>query len=148
MSKEIYVDLAQVYDICEKQANLIAKEFKPDIMLGIDIRVTRIMRKLLNISFVYARVYPEDDPSEWLNDSIKAQLNGKRVLVVDQADDTRYTLSYATHALLETCSPAAVAVMVLHNKNKKKEAELPSEVKHYYAGAVVDDVWLQYFWGN
>lgn len=84
--------------------------------------------------------------TQWLDDARKAQLKGKRVLVVDEVDDSRETLSYVINTLLNTCSPDSIAVMVLHNKNKKKNAELPSAVKHYYAGAVIENAWIHYPW--
>ncbi|KAG6864644.1 hypothetical protein C0991_008125 [Blastosporella zonata] len=88
-------------------------------------------------------------------------LLGKRILIVDEVDDTRKTLGYAltelqkdvgeellTHPESERAALLAAtkfAIFVVHNKNKPKLAELP-EGTPYYAGEEVEDVWLDYPW--
>ncbi|KAG5722159.1 Xanthine phosphoribosyltransferase 1 [Termitomyces sp. T112] len=88
-------------------------------------------------------------------------LLGKRVLIVDEVDDTRKTLGYALTELRkdveeeltnhpeserETLRAATkFAIFVVHNKAKPKLAELPEGIS-YYAGEEVDDVWLDYPW--
>jgi hypoxanthine phosphoribosyltransferase len=69
---------------------------------------------------------------------------GGRVVIVDEVDDTRLTLSKCIEALREA-KPAAIAAAVVHNKAKPKKAEVPDDVL-YVVGEEVGDVWLHYPW--
>jgi hypothetical protein len=69
----------------------------------------------------------------------------KRVLLIDEVDDSRSTLAYCLRELLRH-SPAEVAVAVLHNKRKPKRENLPLEVRRYFCGQEVDDGWICYPW--
>ncbi len=35
---------------------------------------------------------------------------------------------------------------MLHNKNKPKDAQFPSEITRYFAGEEIDDLWIKYPW--
>ncbi|KAJ3786506.1 hypothetical protein GGU10DRAFT_351506 [Lentinula aff. detonsa] len=99
--------------------------------------------------------------TQWLGAEAGKMLLGKRVLIVDEVDDTRKTLSYALTELkrdVETellnrpeadrdalRASTKFGIFVVHNKNKPKLAELP-EGTTYYSGEEVDDVWLDYPW--
>eukprot|EP00329_Picozoa_sp_Boothbay-MS584-11_P002577 23525_5 len=52
-------------------------------------------------------------------------VRGKRVLIMDEVDDTRTTLKFCVDEVMRTSKPAAVAVAVVHNKLKPKEAAIP-----------------------
>lgn len=69
-----------------------------------------------------------------------AMVRGKRVLVVDEVDDSRTTLQYAIEELKRCNSPAAIAVLVVHNKMKPKKGVLPDDVV-YIAGENVPNAW-------
>jgi hypoxanthine phosphoribosyltransferase len=91
---------------------------------------------------------------------------GKNILIVDEVDDTRTTLSYAVQELSKDIeeekrkflqeNPGSIvpetkfAVFVLHNKKKEKRMELPdpSIIKEgrYYAAKETPDRWLVYPW--
>lgn len=102
-------------------------------------------------------------------------LVGKRILIVDEVDDSRTTLQYAYHELrkdvraaLDAMSPAEraalpptqFALFVVHNKRNNKKGSLPIiepgskpesvdglvEGVRYYAGAETDNVWIVYPW--
>lgn len=72
-------------------------------------------------------------------------VRGKRVMIVDEVDDTRATLQYAVAELVRRNAPAAVGVCVVHNKKKDKTGILPESVV-YIAGENVEDKWLCYPW--
>ncbi|EGG13125.1 uncharacterized protein MELLADRAFT_101134 [Melampsora larici-populina 98AG31] len=87
-------------------------------------------------------------------------LLGRRILIVDEVDDTRTTLSYAVAELekdvkdqLEKLSederkkldPTEFAIFVVHNKDKPKSAQIPDHVK-YFAGKTIGDQWVDYPW--
>ncbi|RXK38876.1 transferase [Tremella mesenterica] len=89
-------------------------------------------------------------------------LLGRRILVVDEVDDTRKTLIYTIRELqhdikvqLEAVSDpdekerlreeTKLAIFVVHNKLKPKTAELPPDVQ-YFSAVDTPDVWLAYPW--
>jgi hypoxanthine phosphoribosyltransferase len=81
---------------------------------------------------------------QWI-DEVEKKLAGKRVLLVDEVDDSRVTLEYCLRELLSH-RPAGVAVMVLHNKNKEKRGRLPAAIQHYFVGQETGDRWICYPW--
>lgn len=98
--------------------------------------------------------------TQWLDFSTlgRTPLVGRRILIVDEVDDTRTTLAYAVNELqkdikLQTdAMPAdqkrpetAFAVFTVHNKLKHKAGEIPSEVM-YFSGQDIDDKWVDYPW--
>ena len=89
---------------------------------------------------------PTDTPHkvQWV-DEVERKLTGKRILLVDEVDDSRTTLEYCIRELL-THKPASVAVAVLHNKDKEKRGMIPPEVKLYLAGRELEDRWICYPW--
>ncbi len=60
---------------------------------------------------------------QWI-DEVEQKLTGKKILLIDEVDDTRATLSYCVKELLRH-EPEEIAVLVIHNKKKKKDAEFP-----------------------
>jgi len=89
---------------------------------------------------------PQERPEtvQWI-DEVEKKLKGKRVLLVDEVDDSRVTLEYCLRELLRH-GPEEIAVMVLHNKKKSKRGTFPEAVKRRYVGEEVDDVWICYPW--
>jgi hypoxanthine phosphoribosyltransferase len=64
---------------------------------------------------------------------------------MDEVDDTRTTLAFAVREVMKTNAPSHIAVGVVHNKLKPKEAELPPNIT-YMAGEDVPDKWNCYPW--
>ncbi|RQM04567.1 hypothetical protein DH86_00004224 [Scytalidium sp. 3C] len=86
-------------------------------------------------------------------------LVGKRILIVDEVDDTRTTLEYAVKELEKDVEAARAklnkhektvfSIFVLHNKDKEKKGTLPEEMlkeDRYIAARTVKDVWINYPW--
>ncbi|MDA8411388.1 MAG: phosphoribosyltransferase family protein, partial [Treponema sp.] len=109
---------------------------------------TYIKKPILAVGVAYydTEDRPTDTPRtlQWIEEA-ERKLAGKRILLVDEVDDSRVTLEYCVKELLRH-GPAEVAVAVLHNKDKEKRGALPSEVKHYFAGRTLDDLWIVYPW--
>ncbi|KAJ9121044.1 hypothetical protein QFC24_005025 [Naganishia onofrii] len=89
-------------------------------------------------------------------------LLGRRILVVDEIDDSRKTLSYALKELIKDVNQqlelvqdpterarlaetTKFGIFVVHNKLKEKAAEIPEGVA-YFSGMDIDDVWVDYPW--
>ncbi|CAO3593615.1 unnamed protein product [Absidia cylindrospora] len=99
--------------------------------------------------------------TQWLNFAqSETSLLGRRILIVDEVDDSRMTMAYAVkeiqkeilaeeqrQGLQPGTSGTTLGVFVLHNKEKPKKRELPDEImKHYYAAVSMPDQWLVYPW--
>ncbi|KAI9840298.1 MAG: hypoxanthine-guanine phosphoribosyltransferase [Sclerophora amabilis] len=100
--------------------------------------------------------------TQWLDLSSleMANLVGKRILIVDEVDDTRTTLEYAVKELQKDVETArqklgregektTFSVFVLHNKDKTKKGQLPADMlseNRYLAAETVSDIWICYPW--
>ncbi|KAI1172201.1 phosphoribosyltransferase-like protein [Nemania sp. FL0916] len=87
-------------------------------------------------------------------------LVGKRILIVDEVDDTRTTLQYAVEELQKDVEKVSkelgrenekteFSIFVLHNKDKQKKGVLPAGAitdSRYIAARTVGDVWICYPW--
>ncbi|KIY52842.1 PRTase-like protein [Fistulina hepatica ATCC 64428] len=181
--KHYHVTYNAIHETIQNTVSKIAEEFDPDILVAIGdgFFPARVMRTFLRqntpktaiqIQAIGLSLYEPLEGSsqelvgvevvrtQWLTDSGKV-LAGKHILVVDEVDDTRKTLSYALAELRkdveeeimlrpqaerdELRKKTTYGIFVVHNKLKPKLADLPQGVA-YYAGANIPDVWLDYPW--
>ncbi|KAI1496292.1 phosphoribosyltransferase-like protein [Biscogniauxia marginata] len=101
--------------------------------------------------------------TQWLDLTSLGEMDnlvGKRILIVDEVDDTRTTLEYAVRELEKDVETARqrhgggsektqFCVFVLHNKNKPKKGTLPADMmeeSRYMAARTVGDEWICYPW--
>ncbi|KAI2621381.1 PRTase-like protein [Xylaria nigripes] len=101
--------------------------------------------------------------TQWLDFSSLGgmeNLVGKRILIVDEVDDTRTTLEYAVKELQKDVEEVSkklgregekteFSIFVLHNKDKAKKGKLPADAiddSRYIAARTVGDVWICYPW--
>jgi len=100
----------------------------------------------VGISYYDRENNPKDAPQkiQWI-DEVEQKLEGKKILLVDEVDDSRATLEYCLRELLKH-KPSEIAVAVLHNKRKDKRGIIPEEVDYYFAGKELDDLWICYPW--
>lgn len=175
----------QVHKLCQQSAEKLLADFQPQLMIAIGgggYVPARILRSFLKkpgspnipIQAIGLSLYESlgndevEAPgtkvtrTQWLDLSAlgeMANLVGKRVLIVDEVDDTRTTLEYAVKELQkdvelarQKISPDApkteFSIFVLHNKDKVKKGRLPDEMMaHGYSAAkTVGDVWICYPW--
>lgn len=142
--------------VAELAARVERSGYSPEVIVAIGTGgfiPARIIKTFLNLPIytVGISLYLEDHttlPSpkkiQWI-DEVEQKLAGRRVLLVDEVDDSRTTLEYCIRELLRN-KPAALAVAVLHNKQKEKRGEIPAEVAHYWAGRELPDAWVKYPW--
>ncbi|GAA5946404.1 hypothetical protein JCM3775_000115 [Rhodotorula graminis] len=100
--------------------------------------------------------------TQWLDFSTLGNrpLIGRRILIVDEVDDSRTTLGYAVAELKKDIQaqfdklpedkkadfpPTKLAIFVVHNKLKEKRATIPDDVA-YFAGDDIEDKWVDYPW--
>jgi hypothetical protein len=135
---------------------IIDSDFDPDVIVAIGsggFIPARIIKTFINrpIYAVGISYYGVDNKHkthptkiQWI-DEVQEQLKGKKVLLIDEVDDTRATLGYCVRELLKY-NPEEIAVLVLHNKLKKKDVDFPAEIKRYYPALEIDDLWIKYPW--
>ena len=150
------------YNAIHKTVKRLAREvessgFDPDVTVAIGTGgfiPARILKTFLKkpIFTVGIKYYndednkPRDKPQtiQWI-DEVEKKLAGKRILLVDEVDDSRTTLEYCLKELLRH-KPKEIAVMVLHNKRKTKRGSFPRGIRRYFVGEEVDDAWICYPW--
>ena len=135
---------------------IVASGWEPEVTVAIGaggfiparILKTYLGKPILTVGLSYYddQRRPGDQPRkvQWI-DEVERKLTGKRILLVDEVDDSRVTLEYCLRELLSH-RPAEIAVAVLHNKKKEKRGQIPDEVVHYWAGAEIEDLWVEYPW--
>ncbi len=157
MSDKFYVSYNTVHKLVKGLAEkILASGFDPDVIVAIGsggFIPARIIKTFINrpIYAVGISYYGLDNKHrthptkiQWI-DEVADQLKGKKVLLIDEVDDTRATLAYCVGELL-SYAPEEIAVLVLHNKLKKKDVEFPPEILRYYPAMEIGDQWIKYPW--
>ena len=159
---KIYFSYADIHKtICSLAPRI--RRWKPDAIVAIGgggFIPARMLRTEVKVPIFTVSLELYDDRTNTANTTVKklqwfdaesgiaaTQIRGKRILVVDEVDDTRTTLAYCVAELLKSPldAPGDLAVAVVHNKLKPKKAELPPDVL-YLAGAHLNDAWYCYPW--
>jgi hypoxanthine phosphoribosyltransferase len=151
-----YISYNQIHKILQNMSQDILKSFdKIDYIIAVTgggLIPSRILRTYLKcpIICIGVKLYNEDDNTindqlikyQWINDD----LTNKNILIVDEVDDTRTTMTYIIKEI-KKLNPKSINVSVIHNKIKQKVNEIPKECK-YFVGETVDDIWIVYPWEN
>lgn len=153
----LYVSYNTVHKLVRSLSErLLDSGYDPEVIVAIGsggFIPARIMKTFINrpiyavgISYYGVDNKHRDHPTkiQWI-DEVQSQLRGKKVLLIDEVDDSRVTLAYCIGELLKY-EPEEIAVLVLHNKRKEKDVEFPSEIRRYFCGMETDDVWIKYPW--
>jgi hypoxanthine phosphoribosyltransferase len=150
----VYFSYAQVHQSVCDLADKVKKEFDPEVIVAIGgggFIPARMMRSVLRIPILSVSLQLYDDSTNTVRDAVEriqwlegSSIRDKRILIVDEVDDTRTTMTYCVQELLKA-NPAAVAVAVVHNKLKEKCGKLPKDIS-YYAAEELEDIWICYPW--
>ena len=155
--EKFYVSYNTVHKLVKSLAERIkASGFDPDVIVAIGsggFIPARIIKTFINrpifavgISYYGIDNKHKSHPTkiQWI-DEVADQLKGKKVLLIDEVDDTRATLGYCVGELLNY-DPDEIAVLVLLNKQKKKDVEFPPEIKRNYPAMEIGDQWIKFPW--
>ena len=71
-------------------------------------------------------------------------IKNKKIIIIDELDDTRTTLEYITNLLLEF-QPSEMAIGVLYNKKKIKKGTINKKIKYFYS-KLIKDYWIIFPW--
>ncbi|CAI4045373.1 hypothetical protein SUVZ_10G3130 [Saccharomyces uvarum] len=188
-AERMCISYNNIHKLCQKVAKyILARNERPDIIIAITgggMIPARIIRSFLKvkgqknipIQAIGLSLYEdlglknsvetigkEVIRTQWLDFGALNQhfdsLIGKKILIVDEVDDTRTTLHYAVselekevveqqNLLNRTNEDTVFSIFVLHNKDKPKKAELPDSMINsgrYIAAQTVPDMWLCYPW--
>ncbi|KAI9034454.1 hypothetical protein DFJ74DRAFT_20794 [Hyaloraphidium curvatum] len=189
--EKIYVSYNDVHSAIQKVYTDKIQPWKPDLLIAIGTggylpaRIVRAFAKKLEnatlpIQCVGLSLYEDIGggqfgiigqnvvKTQWFKDvggdSDSVNLLGKRVMIVDEIDDTRTTLGFAVGELEKNVAAQRVAfekehqgepvpetvigIFVVHNKLKKKAVALPSKIMDdsYFSGEDIEDKWIVYAW--
>lgn len=152
-----YITYNHIHKTIKKLAAKIQQsQFEPDVIVAIGTGgfiPARILRTFINkpiltvgIAYYDMNNKPSESPRkiQWI-DEVEKKLTGKKILLVDEVDDSRVTLEYCLRELLSH-DPAEIAVAVLHNKLKEKRGSIPDTVSYYFTGEEMEDKWVCYPW--
>lgn len=152
---DYYFSYHHIHNTIKQSAQqIMSSGFNPDLMLAIGAGgfiPARILRTYINkpiiaiaISYydINNQLLPEPTKHQWL-DGI--DITGKKILLVDEVDDSRSTLEFCLNELF-THNPAEIGVFVLHNKQKLKRGNFPPQIKHIFVGEQLSDQWIRYPW--
>jgi len=179
---KMYISYNNVHQLCQEAADKI-KEFNPDLIIAIggggfiparmlrsflkepgqpNVRVMAIILSLYEVvdGANEEQIGTEVVRTQWIDyQQSKIDLVGKKILIIDEVDDTRTTLHYAISELKKDIAEQSAAknadpndttfgIFVLHDKEKPKRAELPAEILNcnYFAARTVPDSWIAYPW--
>ena len=156
-TEKIYLTYNMIHKTIKKLAEeIIDSGFNPDVIVAIGtggfiparIIKTFISRPILTVGLsLYDKnnkPKPAPEKIQWI-DEVEKKLKGKKVLLVDEVDDSRTTLEYCLRELLSD-EPDEIAVAVLHNKIKEKRGVIPGEINRYFFGDELPDKWICYPW--
>eukprot|EP00128_Syssomonas_multiformis_P011385 Colp12_sorted_trinity150504_noHs@600 len=156
-SRVLHWSYEQIHNLVAEISEKIA-EFRPDVMVAIGgggFIPARILRTYVKVPILAVGIELYDPETkmareapvktQWIDKEMARSLKNKRILVVDEVDDSRATLSFCVKEILQECEPDSLGVFVLHNKLKPKKAKLPDSVS-YFVGQECEDYWFVYPW--
>ena len=153
MTEKIRYSYDQITEIIKSKSKDIC-EVNPDYVIAIGgggLIPARILRPLVKkpIHVVTLALYNSDDEIgeevniiQWIDKSL--DLKDKKVLIIDEIDDTRKTMVFCVNKLREFNNANNISVFVVHNKLKDKVDEL--ENVNYISGENIEDKWVVYPW--
>ena len=157
ISDKLYLTYNTIHNTVKRLAGeIIESGYEPDLIVAIGtggfiparILKTFLPRPILTVGIRYYddNNVPMAAPRkiQWI-DEVEKKLEGRKILLVDEVDDSRVTLEYCLRELLRH-APSEIAVAVLHNKRKEKRGSLPAQVNRYFCGEEYDDRWIVYPW--
>jgi len=158
MAEKLYFTYDEIHQMISEKMDQISNEFNPDLIIAIGgggfisgrISRTFLKKPLLSVT---VKLYNSEEEGtrdkeptiiQWLDQKNIELIKDKRILIVDEVDDSRITLSFVVNKILEH-GVSSIATFVIHNKITNKEGILPENVKHYRCQDI-NDRWIIYPW--
>ncbi len=147
-----YHQIHNTINHCAQQ--IVSSGFEPDLILAIGAGgfiPARILRTYIDKPIIAIAISYYDANNQLMHEPTKHQwldgidISGKKILLVDEVDDSRSTLEFCLKELLAH-NPAEIGVFVLHNKLKPKRGNFPPSIKQIFVGEDLADKWIRYPW--
>jgi len=184
-TNKIYVSYNQLHDIIRQtvQRTKLVEKFSPTLLIAISaggFLPTRILRNIIKSEIggkslpiqtiglcLYESEKHEIYKTQWIstdqqNDPLAISFSGQHILIIDEVDETRTTLSYAVNELKKDIEKQRnlveennqewiepkLGVFVVHNKMVTKHGNLPEDLMKdsYFVGENVSGEWIVYPW--
>ena len=150
---KLYYNYDDITKLIEKNISKIT-DYNPEIVIAIGgggLIPSRIIRNYINkpIYVVTVSLYNDTLKKEEVNvlQWITLNLKDKKVLIIDEIDDTRQTLGFCVDRLKTQNNAKNIGIFVLQNKIKSKSCEFDDDI-HYMSCENIDDRWVVYPWDN
>ena len=152
MSEKLFFSYDNIHNIIVSKMEQV-KLFNPDYILAIGgggLIPARIIRSIIEKPILVITVASYDDEImkddikivQWINDNLK----DKKVLIVDEIDDTRRTLNFCVNKLKLSNFANNLGIFVVHNKIKEKCINFNN--LEYISGEDIEDKWVVYPWDS
>ena len=153
--EKIYYSYDNIHNLIFKNKQKVI-DYKPELIIAIGgggLIPARILRTFYNIPIyvVTLSLYDNDKIKDtikivqWIDEKIN--LNNKKILIVDEVDDTRKTLEFCIRSLKLINKANKIGVFVLQNKVKQKAVELDEKENiNYISCEDIEDKWVVYPW--
>ena len=148
--EKIYYTYQDITNLIENNVSKI-KEYNPDYIIAIGgggLIPARIIRNYIDkpIYVVTLSLYDECEKKNDINviQWVDLDLKDKKVVIIDEVDDTRQTMDYCIQRLKLVNNANNIGVFVLHNKLKSKVGDLSNI--NYMSCTEIDDKWIVYPW--
>jgi hypoxanthine phosphoribosyltransferase len=184
-TNKIYISYNQLHDIIRQtvQRTKLIEKFSPTLLIAISaggFLPTRILRNIIKSEIggkslpiqtiglcLYESEKHEIYKTQWIstdqqNDPLAISFSGQHILIIDEVDETRTTLSYAVKELKKDIEKQRnlveennqewiepkLGVFVVHNKMVTKHGNLPEDLMKdsYFVGENVSGEWIVYPW--
>ncbi|UJR31561.1 hypothetical protein I4U23_019048 [Adineta vaga] len=181
-TNKVYVSYNQLHDIIRQtvQRTQLSQTFSPTLLIAISaggFLPARILRNILKSELggkslpiqtiglcLYESNTNEIYKTQWIstdvtNDPLAISFSGQRILIIDEVDETRTTLSYAVSELEKDIAKQResstqewiepkLGIFVVHNKSIPKRGKLPDNLMKdsYFVGEHVSGEWIVYPW--
>ena len=151
---KVYYSYQFISDLAINLCDKIKNDFEPDYILAISgggLIPSRMVRKYIKkpIISVTVQYYDENDNLnneakiiQWVD---KRLIENKKILIIDEIDDTGSTLSFVIDKLKEY-NPKELSVGVIFNKDKPKKYNNSMNNVNYYSAMDIYDNWVVFPW--
>ena len=148
--EKINYSYRDIHNMIKEGSLRLKKKFIPDYIVAVaggGLVPARILRTFINVPIISVTIsfYNEknmimDIPKilQWIDTET---IRGKNILIVDEVDDTRKTLSYLVEFFYQNSKK--LGVFVVNNKIKEKVYKIPDDVL-YISCRENTDIWINY----
>jgi hypoxanthine phosphoribosyltransferase len=154
MNSKIHLSWENIHNIIDHCGETV-EQFAPQVVVALGrgaVSGARLVCGQLDIPFYYVglQLYDKNDEHhkggvkviQWLGENEIAFLRGKRVLLVDDIDDTGTTLRYCKDEFAKLKIEYVASYVIV----KKIKGDKSYKHKNCFYGVVVDDRWVVFPW--